>query len=652
MVVQTSTTTFILDFEVTAFCFGLLLCLYLRLVQREKSKPNAHFQRLCRLVTAGCFFDVLSAVTRPMAIPNILHLLTTVGAQCFAVVGGFFYMLYIIHAVSDEVEGATHHVHVIHKIVLGVFFLLQIINLFTGISVSFDASGSYVRGPLGFFMAYLYPMYYILAGTLYLLAHLQWYNVVQRRAIIVAFVVTVALYLWQVFFAPGLLMTFFVSAVDCYIIYFSMETPAYQQLEVYAEQLKDATARAEKAEAVAIEADAAKGRFLANMSHEIRTPMTTILGMDELILKRNPTGTVQTYARDIASAGDTLVHIINDILDFSKIESGELDLIGKHYHFGAVLREVNNMIRIKADAAGLTYDSYCPDDLIEEYKGDSLRVTQILINLLNNAVKYTREGGVKLHVGGMAENTADDNVKQMRLFITVQDTGIGIREEDIPLLFQSYARIDKDVNRTVEGTGLGLAITARLIELMNGTIRVESTYGKGSTFYVELPQVIDGRGTIADYQKSVQTQTEETRTGVGFTAPGARVLIVDDNRMNRVVLKALLKETGMQIEEAPDGEVAFALAAVTRFDIILMDYMMPGMDGVETLHRIRSDENAASKDAPVIVCTADAITGEKERLIAEGFDDYISKPVRGEVLHDILLRFLSGTVTHTKGVGL
>ena len=629
---------FILDFEITAFFFGLILCLYLRLVGGVKTGHNKDFFRFAVMVTLGCAIDVISGATRYMPISNALHMLFTISDQCMGTTVPFLYMVYVVHLAQVDETGRAKPLALVHKVILAIFFVLQFINLFTGIGSTFNAEGRYVAGPLSTFLAYLYPIYFMVAGTLYLLIHRNWYSKIQRNAVIIAFLVTILLYAWQIAFARGVLIVFFVGCVDCYILYFSMETPAYQQLEVYAGELRNATSVAEAAEDEAVRADIAKGRFLANMSHEIRTPMTTILGMDELILKRNPEGLVHEYAKDIASAGDTLVHIINDILDFSKIESGEMTLEREPYHFGAVLREVDNMIRIKADQARLSYESHCPDDLVEELCGDALRMTQILINLLNNAVKYTREGSVNLTIGGMPE-IGEHGRRVQRLFITVQDTGIGIREEDLGRLFQSYARVDRDVNRSVEGTGLGLAITARLIELMNGTIRVESEYGKGSTFYVELIQEIAGKGTIADYNCGMQ-KTSEGRSGVGFTAPDARVLIVDDNRMNRVVLKALLKDTGMLIDEAPDGDVAAMLAAVTRFDVILMDYMMPQPDGIATLKMIREDEHSASRDVPVVVCTADAITGERERLLAEGFDDYISKPVKGEVLRDVMLRFL------------
>ena len=381
-------------------------------------------------------------------------------------------------------------------------------------------------------------------------------------------------------------------------------------------------------------ADTAKGEFLANMSHEIRTPLTTILGMDEIILRKYEAGPIYEYARDIQSAGNTLLHIINDILDFSKIESGQLELALRKYDLGRVLRDVDNMVRLKAEQKGLKYITQIDDTLPNELFGDRIRVHQIMVNILNNAVKYTKKGSVKFVLTGVK----GDDPSLIVLHITVTDTGIGIHAEDIPKLFKSFSRIDAKEKHNIEGTGLGLAITGRLIELMGGNVEVTSTYGSGSTFHVVIPQKIMGEKTLRDYELEASHKKKETR--LVLKAPTARVLIVDDNDMNRIVLRSLMKENEMKIDEAESGEECLKKAAENSYDVILMDYMMPRMDGKETLANLKKMTDAPGSKAKVIVCTANALVGVRAELLSAGFDDFLSKPVNGKELEEMLIKYI------------
>nr|MBQ6740404.1 response regulator [Synergistaceae bacterium] len=425
-----------------------------------------------------------------------------------------------------------------------------------------------------------------------------------------------------------------IISVNLYVYFFLLETPAYKELEKTLDRLKKVKALADEANEIAVKADAAKSEFLANMSHEIRTPLTTIMGMDEMILRKYDEGPIYEYASDIRSAGNTLLHIINDILDFSKIESGQLELAPKNYDLGRVLKDVENMIRIRANQKGLEFitqiDEHLPNDLF----GDRVRVHQIMINILNNGVKYTRHGSVKFTITG----ERGDDPSLIVLHITVTDTGIGIHAEDIPKLFQSFSRIDLKETHNIEGTGLGLAITGRLIEMMGGTVDVNSTYGMGSTFHVVLPQRIVGHKTLKNYEEEHAHSKKQVRKS--FTAPEAKILVVDDNDMNRIVLRALMKETKVQVEDVESGADCLRKAAEVKYDVILMDYMMPRMDGKETLARLRADENAASRDTKVIVCTANAIVGVKAEMMQAGFDDFLSKPVNGIELEELLMKYI------------
>ena len=356
--------------------------------------------------------------------------------------------------------------------------------------------------------------------------------------------------------------------------------------------------------------------------------------MDEVILRKYESGPIYEYARDINSAGNTLLHIINDILDFSKIESGHLELSSENYDLGQVLRDVDNMVKLKAEQKGLKYIMQIDDSLPDELFGDRVRVHQIMVNILNNAVKYTKKGSVKFVLTGVR----GDDPSLIVLHITVTDTGIGIHAEDIPKLFKSFQRIDAKETHNIEGTGLGLAITGRLIELMGGNVEVTSTYGQGSTFHVVIPQKIVGEKTLKEFEHSAGHKKKVARKIL--KAPTARVLIVDDNDMNRVVLRSLMKETEIKIDDAESGEECLKKVSENSYDVILMDYMMPRMDGKETLAKFRAMTDSPSANAKVIVCTANALVGVRAELLAAGFDDFLSKPVNGKELEGLLAKYI------------
>ena len=383
----------------------------------------------------------------------------------------------------------------------------------------------------------------------------------------------------------------------------------------------------------ALAANNAKSSFLANMSHEIRTPINTILGMDELILREAQNINVIEYAQNIKTEGKTLISLINDLLDFSKIESGKMELTETVYGISSLLHDVVAMFSIKAEEKGLDFSVRVAEDIPAMLCGDEIRIKQILSNLLSNAVKYTERGSVVLMVDW--EPQEDERIL---LYITVKDSGIGIRKEDMDAIFEKFKRFDMKRNNKVEGTGLGMNITTQLLQMMNGKIFVESEYGVGSEFKVRIPQSVADAAPLGcyTYAKNMPDKDDIRET---FTAPKGRVLVVDDNVMNRVVVKGLLKRTLLQIEEAENGEECLKKAKDTHYDIILMDHMMPGMDGVETLNRLREQDGACRK-TPVIVLTANAVVGVKEYYLAQGFDDYLSKPISGRLLEEMLLKYL------------
>ena len=401
-----------------------------------------------------------------------------------------------------------------------------------------------------------------------------------------------------------------------------------------------------KEKAYAEKANAAKSDFLANMSHEIRTPINAVLGMNELILRESISPNEESltniakYSADIESAGNNLLSIINDILDFSKIEAGKLVIIDDKYKLGPVLDDIYNMIFFRAQEKNLKFEIKVDDSLPEELIGDAVRVRQVVVNILNNAVKYTNEGGVKFFVE-KAETKAPAVGETINLVFRVSDTGIGIKEEDLEKMFDKFERVDLTKNSTVEGTGLGLAITRNLLDLMGGDIHVESKYGQGSVFTVTIPQEVASAEPVGNsrdrFEKFLENKENLQET---FHAPDAHILVVDDTVMNLRVVTGLLKKTEIQIDTAASGMEAMEKAETIPYDIILMDQRMPGMDGTVAMDLIKAQEGGANNNTPFICLTADAVSGAKEKYLSQGFTDYLTKPINRKELEDMLKKYL------------
>ncbi|MBR1854646.1 MAG: EAL domain-containing protein [Lachnospiraceae bacterium] len=397
-----------------------------------------------------------------------------------------------------------------------------------------------------------------------------------------------------------------------------------------------ATQLARVEEQRALAANAAMSSFLANMSHEIRTPINAVLGMDEMILRESGDEKIIEYARNIKGAGRTLLSLINDILDFSKIEAGNMDIVEAEYNLSTVLGDVVSMVQIKAAQKGLRMVVDVDPGVPEALFGDEMRLRQIMLNLLNNAVKYTKVGTVSLQVD--YEKAGKDRIN---LNVAVWDTGVGIKEEDMGKLFQKFQRLDQDHNNTIEGSGLGLAITQQLLELMNGSIEVKSTYGQGSKFTIHLPQQVVRNEPIGDFRRKLAKADKDVpQYEESFRAPDARILVVDDTPLNLVVVREFLKRTQIQIDTVSSGRECLERVVQEKYDVILLDYRMPEMDGIETLKKLKAMPVHLNSQTPVVALTANAISGARERFLKDGFDDYMTKPIDAVKLEEMLLMYL------------
>ena len=492
-----------------------------------------------------------------------------------------------------------------------------------------EEAASYSYGP-GIIAVYISVYILAITAATYLFRFREIIPTKKKKAIAISLICEVGVGVYQVFNPTHLLSSVGVALL-CIGFYLTVESPDNVLIELLVDEKK----KVEEAREEAVLANQAKGRFLAQMSHEIRTPINAILGMDEIILRECKDANILEYADDINTAGQLLLSIVNEILDLSKIESGKMEIVETEYNLSKLIADLTAMISLKAQAKNLIFDIDVDNSLPVHLYGDDIRIRQILTNLLSNAIKYTKEGRVELSVKGeLKDNT-------LTLYCCVTDTGIGIKEEHLTNLFEEYKRIEDGSNHHIEGTGLGLNITMRLLNLMGSKLQVQSEYGKGSKFFFELNQLVTDSMTIEEYNKQKKQNQNQKQRFCAFTAPKARILVVDDNIMNRKVFAKLLEPTKMQIDQAESGFECIDKMKETRYDIVFLDHMMPQMDGTETLRRLREMTGYPSECSVIVALTANAFVGARQQYISEGFDDFLPKPIIYKDAEELILSFLS-----------
>ena len=413
-----------------------------------------------------------------------------------------------------------------------------------------------------------------------------------------------------------------------------MSVKGNDEIGILSRSLQTMSSSLQKQIKIADSANRAKSDFLANMSHEIRTPINSILGMNEMILHESTEKDIQEYSSNIQMAGKTLLSLVNTILDFSKIEDGKMEIITANYSTSSMINNLVISILERAKAKGLNFIADISETLPSTLCGDDIRIAQVIMNLLTNAVKYTEKGTVRLII---KEQSRDDNM--ISLFICVKDTGIGIKEEDLGKLFESFERLEEKRNRNIEGTGLGMAIVNKLLPMMGSELTVKSKYRKGSEFSFVLRQKIVDSTPIGNYVDWLKKSENQTKRKARLKIDGAKVLVVDDNEMNLKVAKNLLKLSGIIPDLASSGPEAIEKIRVNDYHIVFLDHMMPKMDGIEVLHKLRED-HILKKETSVVALTANAIVGAKEMYLNAGFDDYLSKPIDLSKLEDMLVKYL------------
>ena len=626
------------NYDYELFSAIMLAVLYYALrIRYSDSEMMRNYLSFLRVLLLATILDVLTAVimTHYPGFPYRLNVtLNTLYFISEAYAAFSFYNYTENYVKGRDIRKRRLNLR-INTIVLVIDFIMILSTPYTRAVFYFDENGIYRHGVL-YSVTIMISMYFIVNGMLLLFRHRKQLERRMYRALAGFVILELIAIVAQTVLFPDLLITYCVTAMFALMSAFVMETPDYVQLLRTMEELT-------KAREAADAANRAKSSFLTNMSHEIRTPINGVLGMNTMILKESRDPQILEYAKNIESAGRSLLSLINDVLDISKVEAGKMEIVESEYSLGKLLLDCHNMVYLRANDKGLELRVLNDPQLPAVLYGDEVRVRQVISNVLTNAVKYTREGYVELRVSQRELGVSQRELREDRimLVVEVEDTGIGISRENQEKIFDAFQRVDESANRNIEGTGMGLRIARQLTVKMGGVIRVSSEVGKGTIFTIELPQGVRGTekmGSYAQYRESMRA--EQMVSAASFRAPNARILVVDDVPMNLKVIRGLLKETQIQVEEASSGAECLEKVQKQSYDMVFLDHLMPEMDGIETLNRMHQLESCPNAQTPMIMLTANAISGAREQYLWAGFSEYLTKPVRENDLCRLLVRYL------------
>ncbi len=623
------------EFLIAAIIILTIEAIFLKRRYYAVSKANKVFYRYVVAALVTACFDLGSNVAEAFVlyIPEWLVLVFRAvffSSTIFTMYFGFNYFM----ALGTE-KSRYRILDLIMRVMIFLYSAFMFLNVFTHWMMHYE-NGERIEGPL-FSANYVGPAVFVIYMLFSMIMNKIKVSKVQLFYIITAVVLAAAGAFVEWLMKDQYILVFFAIAIGITVMLFGLETPDYKVLVETLEALENSKAESEIARADADAANDAKTTFLARMSHEIRTPINGILGMNEMILRENKDPQIHEYSADIKRAAHNLLSIVNDILDFSKIDSGKMQIIRSEYKLSNVLHDTWNLFEFPAREKNLNLVFDIDENIPEQLYGDDIRLKQILSNLISNAVKYTDKGTVTLSIREVARE--DENID---LAFLVKDTGRGIKPENIEKLCLAFERIDEKNNRTIEGTGLGMSIVSKTLELLGSRLSIRSVFGEGSEFGFVLRQLIVNDAPIGDFM-ILKTKANEkgSETAVTpFKAPNAKILVVDDNLINLKVFTGLLKNTEICISEAQSGEEALKCCEQTKFNLIFLDHLMPGMDGLETFDELRKREDGINIKTPVVCLTANAMQGARDNYIVHGFDDALFKPIDPVKLFDMLKRIL------------
>ena len=628
--------------EATMLPFLGVLTAFLFIRYATKAEINRRFRMLALSTFLAALFEVGSTLLIDgWGHRHIINL--TVRTLYYAVININAY--HLMRYVQAFVRVEDKAFDTFNKFLLLSSFVVLALNLLPGTQGGFffliSEEGGLNRGPYNTLWRSVYVLYFVAMALWLQITHKEYFTLKSQYIVLnILIALLILANVVQYLFIRTILFSYVAAAILLFITFFYYESPTYRRMNTVEKELEASRVLAEQSTRIANAANRAKSDFLANTSHEIRTPMNAILGMNEMILKESKDPEIHLASMDIRRAGNHLLSIINNILDISKIESGNMDLYNTDYHLWQLLMDMEEGNFEAIHGKGLDFILDIDKTLPEHLYGDEDHLRQIISNLIDNAVKYTEKGKIILRVSGEKLSAS-----RINLTISVSDTGIGIRHEDLDKLFNSFSRVNLNETQSIQGAGLGLTLVRYLLELMGGSIHVNSEYGKGSTFIIELTQQLaqEGfQGTISEYEKMLENALEVMPSpddNRPFTCPEAKILVVDDTPVNLVVAKGMLKDYLAHVDTLESGEECLKLLKDTHYDIIFLDHKMPGLDGVETLNKAK-DINGPSRLSAYIALTANSGTGLREEYMSYGFNDYLPKPIKSEAMRKLLAKYI------------
>lgn len=617
-------------YEVASILYLIVLNLYIRLQFTAESQSNKYFRRLAAVMLLAVVLDVISAITISyyQLVPIWLNTALSTAYFLSDIVLEYVFVMYC----SCATFGTANRFYIpqIFYTIALICTIIMLANIFTGWVFYFDENG-YQHGPI-YMLVHIVPLVEIAVTGGMMLINFPKFNKKQRLSIILYIVVLTAGPIVQLLH-PDVLFILFTVSIGLMLLMFAMETPDYQALNRTMNELRATRDKAEEAMVAAQNASRAKTDFLSSISHEIRTPINAILGYNEMVLRDTKNHEIEQYCVNIQSAGKTLLSMISDMMDYAEIETGSINIEEKDYYTASMISDIVICGKYFAEKKDVELRVNIDPSVPKELHGDSVRIIRIFVNLLSNAVKYTEFG----HIDIVMKWEQEEKEPEGWINAEVRDTGIGMHDEEIEMITDAFQRVNKKRNQNIQGIGLGLTIVTRLLDMMGSTLNVQSEYGKGTTVSFRLKQGVVDASPLGDFDTSAPTP-EKGALSPGFTAPDARLLAVDDNIMNLELYRGSLKNTKIQIDTAVNGIEALELISRYKYDLIILDHMMPLMDGMETLKTIKKQN--LCDDVPIIVITANAVSGEKSIYLNAGFDDYLSKPVSSRHLLETVRKYL------------